>query len=71
MINYYNLNLIRLCSAYAKQNAGVKSTSDACLMLAIQILFDLVWQRSSLFIINFEQAEFFFSLKYFFFTILQ
>ena len=32
------------------------SSSDACSVLAIQILSDLVWQRPSLFIINFEQV---------------
>ena len=31
----HNLNLIKSCSAYAKQNAAVETSSDACSMLAI------------------------------------
>ena len=30
----YNLSLIKLCSANAKQNAAVKTASDACSLLA-------------------------------------
>ena len=31
----YNLNLVKLCLACAKQNAAIKTASDACSMLAI------------------------------------
>ena len=34
----YNLNLIKLCSVCAKDNAAVKTTSDACSMLAVKTL---------------------------------
>ena len=30
----HNLNLIKLCSAYAKQNTEVKTSSDTCSMFA-------------------------------------
>ena len=30
----YNLSLIKLCLAYVKQNAAVKTASDACSLLA-------------------------------------
>ena len=38
----YNLNLIKLCWVCAKQNTAVKTASNACSMLAIQTLSDLV-----------------------------
>ena len=31
----YNLNLIKLCLAYTKQKAAVKTANDACSPLAI------------------------------------
>ena len=51
-----NLSLIKLCSACAKQNAEVITASDAGLLLAKQILSDLVRRRPSSLIINFEQV---------------
>ena len=51
----YNLNLIKLCSACAKQIAAVNA-SDACSLLAKEALFDLVGQHPTLLIINFEQV---------------
>ena len=30
----YNLSLVKLCSACVKQNAAVKTASDACSLLA-------------------------------------
>ena len=39
---WYNLSLTKLCSACAKQNAAVKTTSDACSLIAKYTLFDLV-----------------------------
>ena len=52
---FYNLSLIKLCSACAKQNAAANA-SDASLLLTKWTLSDLVGQRSSLLIINFEQV---------------
>ena len=50
-------NLIKLCSACAKQNATVKNASDVCSMF---------FQRPSSFIFNFQQVyyEIVFSFKY-------
>ena len=52
----YNLSLIKLCSTCAKQNASVKTESDACLLLAKQTVSNLVGQRPSSLIINFKQV---------------
>ena len=51
----YNLSLIKLCSACAKQNASVNA-NDACLLLEKWRLCDLVGQSTSSLIINFEQV---------------
>ena len=40
----------------AKQNAAIKTATDTCLLLAKQTLSDLVRQRPSSLIINFEQV---------------
>ena len=56
----YNLSLIKLCLACAKQNAAVNTASDACLLLAKKTLSDLLGQGPSLLIIKFEQV-----IKYF------
>ena len=56
----YNLSLIKLYLACTKQKAAVKTTSDACSLLAKQRLSDLVEQHPSSVMINFEQA-----MKYF------
>ena len=53
---FYNLSLIKLCSACEKQNTGVKSAINACLLIAKETFFDLVGQRPSSLIINFEQV---------------
>ena len=52
----YNLSLIKLWSTCAKQNAAVKTTNDACSLLAKQTLSDLFRQHPSLLIIEFEQV---------------
>ena len=52
----YKLILIKLYSACAKLNAAVKTASDACLLLAKYTLSDLVGERPSSLIINFEQV---------------
>ena len=44
----YSLSLIKLCSTCVKQNAAVKTASNACLLLAKQTLSDLLGQRRSL-----------------------
>ena len=46
---------MKLCSTCAKQNAAVNE-SNACSLLAKQTLFDLVRQRPSSLISNFEQV---------------
>ena len=51
-----NLNLIKLCSTCPKQNVAVRTASDTCSVLTSYTLSDLVWQRPSYFIINFEQV---------------
>ena len=52
----YNLGLIKLCLACVKQNTAVKTASDACPLLAKQTLSDLVGQRRSSLIFNFQQV---------------
>ena len=56
----YNLNLIKLYQTFAKPNAAVKTASESCSLSVKQTLFDLVEQRPSSLIINFEQV-----IKYF------
>ena len=51
----FNLSLIKLCSAFAKQSTSV-TARDACPSLGKQTSFDLVGQRPGLLIINFEQV---------------
>ena len=50
----YCLSLIKLYSACVKQNAAVKTASDAFSLLAKEALSNLVGQRPSLLIVNFE-----------------
>ena len=52
----YTLSLIKLYSACAKQNAAVKTASDACSLLAKYTLSALSRQRPSSLIINFKQV---------------
>ena len=51
----YNLSLIKLCPACAKQNAAVKIASDTCSLLVKETLSDLVVQLPRSLVINFEQ----------------
>ena len=51
----YNLSLIKLCSACAKQNTALNA-SDACSLLGKETLSNLVGQCTSSLIINFEQV---------------
>ena len=52
----YNLSLIKLYSACVEQNTAVKAASNACSLLSKQTLSDLVGQRPSSLISNFEQV---------------
>ena len=52
----YNLNLIKLSQTFAKPNAAVKTASASCSSSVKQTLFDLVEQRPSSLVINFEQV---------------
>ena len=56
----YNLSLIKLYSACAKQNAAAKNASGACSFLADWTFSDLVGQHPSPFSMNFENV-----IKYF------
>ena len=52
----HNLSLIKLCSACVKQNTATKTAIDACSLFAKYTFFDLVRQRPSSLIINFDQV---------------
>ena len=65
----YNFNLIKLCSTCAKQNALVKTASEACSMLAIQTLSGPFWQCPSSFIVSFEQVMEYFLVWNIYFTL--
>ena len=52
----YNLSLMTLCSACVKQNTAVKTSIDASSLLAKLTFSDLVGERESSLIINFEKV---------------
>ena len=52
----YNLSLIKSCLACVKQNTAVKAAIDACSLLGKRTFSDLVRQRPSSLIINFDQV---------------
>ena len=52
----YSLSLIKWCSACVKQNTAVKTAIDACSLLGKRTFSDLVRQRPSSLIINFDQV---------------
>ena len=52
----YNLSLIKSCLACVKQNTAVKTAIDACSLLGKRTFSDLVRQRPSSLIINFDQV---------------
>ena len=52
----YSLSLIKWCLACVKQNTVVKTTINACSLLAKETFSHLVGKRASSLIINFKQA---------------
>ena len=54
----YNLSLIKLCSAFVKQNTAVKTAIDAFSLLTKETFSDIVGEHPSWLIINFEQVVF-------------
>ena len=52
----YNLSLIKWCSAFVRQNTAVNTVIDASSLLAKLKFSDLVGERTSSLIVNFEQV---------------